>query len=93
MTSAEIATLSALAVLGALAWWYAAHAGRDEAEQIARNIALNVNEDLPHDELLMQRIGWLGSAWIAIWMILGARPTRTPRWWCRAIGAARSRRR
>lgn len=72
MTPADYATAAAIAVLGSLAWWYATHAGKDEAEQIARNIALNINEDLPHDELLMQRIGTIGVVWVVLWMFLGA---------------------
>ncbi len=73
MTPADYATAAAIAVLGAWSWFKATEAGKDEAEQIARNIALNINEDLPHDELLMDRIGTIGVVWVAVSMVLG--------WW------------
>lgn len=73
MTPADYATAAAIAVLGAWSWAKATEAGKEEAEQIARNIALNINEDLPHDELLMDRIGTIGVVWVAVSMVLG--------WW------------
>lgn len=73
MTPADYATAAAIAVLGAWSFIKATEAGKEEAEQIARNIALNINEDLPHDELLMDRIGTIGVVWVAVSMVLG--------WW------------
>lgn len=73
MTPADYATAAAIAVLGAWSWAKATEAGNDEAEEIARNIAMNINEDLPHDEMLIQRIEWIGSVWTAVGLMMG--------WW------------
>lgn len=73
MTPADYATAAAIAVLGAWSWIKATDAGKDEAEQIDRNIALNINEDLPHDELLMNRIVLIGNVWVPLSIVLG--------WW------------
>lgn len=72
MTPADIATIIALAAVGGWAYWNARRMAQTEAEVIAENIEQGFDEDLPHDELVWWRIEWVGSGWIAAWMILAA---------------------
>lgn len=72
MTPADYATLIALAALGGWAYWNARRMAQAEAEVIAENIEHGFDEELPHDELVWWRIEWVGSGWIAAWMILAA---------------------
>lgn len=72
MTPEELSTLIALAVLGGWSHCNARHMAKEEAWKIAENIEQGFDEDLPHDELVWWRIEWVGSGWIAAWMILAA---------------------
>lgn len=56
----------AAALLGALSYWHSTVDAKREAAWIARNIAHGVNDELPHDELLFQRMLWVGSPWMAV---------------------------
>lgn len=56
----------AAAMLGVWSYWRATVDAKHEAAWIARKIAHGVTDELPHDELLFQRMLWVGSPWMAV---------------------------
>lgn len=56
----------AAALLGAWSYWRSTVDAKREAAWIALNIAHGVDEELPHDELLIGRAWWIGSPWMAV---------------------------